>query len=250
MLILIHGRIGNGKTLLLVYFATKLKRLIYSNFKLDLPNFRPFLLSELSKIPNNVNIFLDEGYILSESRRSSSNLNLIMTYVYNQSRKTKRDIYITSQLYSAIDKRFRLQANLVIDCDKIGGNFFYTITNRENGLTTIKCIPKEFTQKYFKLYDTYEIIKPVNDVDLAFEIDKHDPEQLLIKAELYGNLINDELDNIYHEEVRQELFFRKISIKYEPYVYLYLKKKRRTEKLSNEFIEKGTISEFDFSIKD
>lgn len=249
MLILIHGRIGNGKTLLLVYFATKLKRLIYSNFKLDLPNFRPFILSKLSELPENINIFLDEGYILSESRRSSSNLNLIMTYIYNQSRKSKRDIYITSQLYSAIDKRFRLQANLVIDCDKINGNFFYTITNRETGQTTIKCIPKEFTQKFFKLYDTYEIIKPINDIDLDFELIKQDPEELLIKAEIYGNLIDNELENIYHEEVRQELFFRKISVKFEPYVYLYLKKKRRSEKVIIELMEKGTTSEFDFSIK-
>lgn len=228
MLILIHGRIGNGKTLLLVYFSTKLKRLIYANFKLDLPNFRPFILSQLNKIPENVNIFLDEGYILSESRRSSSNLNLIMSYVYNQSRKTKRDIYITTQLYSAIDKRFRLQANLVIYCDKINGNFFYTITNRETNTTNIKCIPKKFTQKYFDLYNTYEVIKPINDIDLAFEIDKQDSEELLNKAILYGDLIDDELLNIQHEEIRQELFFRKISIKYEPYVYLYLKKKEKS----------------------
>lgn len=229
MLILIHGRIGNGKTFLLVYFATKLKRLIYSNFKLDLPNFRPFILSQLNKIPENVNIFLDEGYILSESRRSSSNLNLIMSYIYNQSRKTKRDIYITTQLYSAIDKRFRLQANLVINCEKINGNFFYTITNRETNLTNIKCIPKKFTKKYFDLYNTYEIIKPINDIDLSFEIDKQDPEELLNKAKEYGDLIDDELVNIYREEVRQELFFRKISVKYEPYVYLYLKKKRKSK---------------------
>lgn len=227
MLILICGRIGNGKTLLLVYFATKLKRLIYSNFKLDLPNFRPFVLSKLSELPENINVFIDEGYILSESRRSSSNLNLIMTYIYNQSRKSKRDIYITSQLYSAIDKRFRLQANLVIECNKVNGNFFYTITNRETGRITVKCLSKKFVQKLFEIYDTYEIIKPVNDVDLNFELIKNDPEQLLVKAQIYGNLIDDELDNVYHEEVRQELFFRKISVKFEPFVYLYLKKKRR-----------------------
>jgi len=229
MLILIHGRIGNGKTLLLVYFSTKLKRLIYSNFKLDLPNFRPFVLSKLSELPTNINVFLDEGYILSESRRSSSNLNLIMTYIYNQSRKTKRDIYITSQLYSAIDKRFRLQANIIINCDKVNGNFFYTITNKETGQRTVKCISKEFSQKLFKLYDTYEIIKPINDIDLDFELVKQDSEELLVKAKIYGDLIDNELDNIHHEEVRQELFFKKISVKFEPYVYLYLKKKRKIE---------------------
>lgn len=236
MLVLIHGRIGSGKTLFLIYLATKLKRDIYSNFKIDLKHFKRFILSEIKKIPKNVNIFLDEGYILSESRRSSSTMNIIMSYVYNQSRKTLRNIFLTTQLYSAIDKRFRLQATLLIECEKINGHFFYTITNRSTGMSKIMTLSEKDAQKLFPLYDTYEVIDSIDDIDMDFELAKKDSNILLSRARDYGNLIDDEYLEFTHEGVRQALFFKRISMKYEPYVYLYIKKKRKA-KLVREVIK-------------
>lgn len=229
MLVLIIGRIGSGKTLFLIFLATKLKRFIYANFLINLPHFKPFILSKLKEIPKNVNVFLDEGYILSEARRSSSAMNLIMSYVYNQSRKTLRDIFLTSQLASAIDKRFRLQATLLIECEKINGHFFYTITNRTTGMSKIMTLSESEAQKLYPLYDTYEVVVPLNDIDSDFELAKKDANTLILKAREYGNMIDNELLEFTHEGVRQALFFLGLSMKFEPYVYLYLKKKRKAK---------------------
>jgi len=161
-LISVLGPIRAGKTLFLTYFGTKLTRPIYSNYKLNLPNYKPLTLAILKKLPNNVNVYMDEGYTWLESRISGSRLNKLISYLLFQSGKRGLDIYITAQLFSSVDLRFRQQSSLIIYCKKINDDFYYTIHNREKNTFKHLVMPKEIAKNYFPLYDTYEIIEPAN----------------------------------------------------------------------------------------
>jgi len=227
LLISILGNIRNGKTLLLTYIATKLKRTIYSNYKLDLPNYEDLTLSVLSKLPNNVNVFIDEGYTWLESRISGSKLNKLISYLLFQSGKRSLDIYITAQLFSTVDLRFREQSSLLIYCKKLNENFYYTIYNREKGTSKQLFMSYETAEQYFPLFDTYEIIEPANIKELQIEYIKDDPVQLLLEVKRIGDSIRDELDVITHDSVKFSLMTNGYPVSMEKYVYLYLKAKQK-----------------------
>jgi len=223
MLVSVLGKIRNGKTLFLVYLATKLIRDVYSNFKLNLPNYKELTLSILSNLPNNVNVYIDEGYTWLESRISGSKLNKLISYLLFQSGKRGLDIYITAQLFSSVDLRFREQSNLIVYCQKINGNFYYTIYNRENHKSKILVLTKEFARKYYPLYDTYEIIEPANIKNLELEYVKDDPKALILMVKNIANEIKKDLNYITHDSVEFALLVNGYPLALKKYVYLYLK---------------------------
>jgi len=223
VLISILGPIRSGKTLLSVYLATKFKRDVYSNFKLDLPNYKELTLSVLGNLPNDVNVYIDEGYTWLESRISGSKLNKLISYLLFQSGKRGLDIYITAQLFSSVDLRFREQSSLIVYCQKIKGNFYYTIHNRENDTCKTLVLTKKIAEKYYPLYDTLEIVEPAKMNDLELEYVKDDPTALRQMVKNIANVIQDDMNVITHDSVEFAMLSRGYPLGLKKYVYLYLK---------------------------
>jgi len=174
MIIGVIGDRGSGKTLFMTYEAFNQYRKgkqIYSNYKLSFP-----LLPNTKKpklIPNdffldfekynlkNVCMFIDEIYIYIDSRSSGSNKNKLMSYFFNQTRKTGVDLYYSTQFFSQVDKRLRFNTERFIlpKCHKDKNkNMFIAveICNRDLKLLK-KWVIK--AKVIFNLYDTDEIIK-------------------------------------------------------------------------------------------
>ena len=189
-------------------------------------NYKQLTLFVLDDIPNNVNVFIDEGYTWLESRISGSKLNKLISYLLFQSGKRGLDIYITAQLFSTVDLRFREQSSLIIYCKKVKDNFYYTIHNRETGTYKQFIMTKEIAEQYFPLYDTYEIIEPANIKELELEYIKDDPVALLLYVKKVADSIRNELDIITHDSVEFALITNGYPKSLKKYVYLYLKSKK------------------------
>ena len=228
-LVLIYGRIGNGKTLYLVYKATRLKNPIYSNFLLNLDNFHALHIYDFPDLPNNVNVFIDEGYVLSDSRTSMSKLNRYMSYIYNQSRKKGLNIFLTTQLESAIDFRFRDQATHTVRCIKRKSGFIYRIKNETNGVIRRKFLSNEKAKPYFDIYNTLEIVRPESMRDFEAELRIENPETMFKEVEKVALLVKPLLNEITHDSVQFALAKLGYSKSYERFVYTYL-----TEQIKNE----------------
>lgn len=227
-LVLIDGRIGNGKTLYLVYKATRLQKPIYSNFLLDLPNFHALHIYDFPDLPYNINVFIDEGYVLSDSRSSMSKLNKYMSYIYNQSRKKGMNIFITTQLASAIDFRFRDQATHTVRCIKRKSGFIYRIKNQTNGIIRRKFLSNEKAIPYFKIYDTLEIVRPESMRDFEAELKIGNPERMFQEVEKVALLVKPLLNETTHNSVEFALAKLGYSKSYERFVYTLL-----TEQVKN-----------------
>jgi len=221
-LVLIYGRIGNGKTLYLVYKATRLKQPIYSNFLIDLPHFNPLHLYDFPYLPNNINVFIDEGYVLSDSRASLSKLNRYMSHVYNQSRHRGMNIFLTTQLQSAIDLRFRDQATHTVYCIKRKVGFIYRIRNESNGATKRIFLSMKNAQKYFNLYNTLQIVKPESMKEFEVELTLDNPERMFQEIENVAKEIKPLLNEITHNSIEFALAKKGYSKSYEKFVYTYL----------------------------
>ena len=231
-LISVLGNLGSGKTLYLVVIGVKLKRPIYSNFKLNLSNYRPLGLHDLIDLETNVNVFIDEAYTWIDSRVSGSSVNRYCSYVILQSRKTFTDVFLTAQLFSTVDIRFRLQSNIIVECKAIGKQRFYkavvpemfryVITNRENNGVDVKELTFENAVKYFKLYDTLEIIDSGEKEALEFYLIVRNPKLLKKKVLAISKAVEPDINTITHPSVKFALLMNAIPLQYEQYVYNYL----------------------------
>jgi len=123
-LALIVGNLGTGKTLILTILAMlelEDNKKVYSTYHIkyvasngntaqfvdagDLLTY--FREQEESFIPNSSCLMVDEGYLGTDSRQSSSSANKLMTDFVLQSRHFGLDLYFCVQLASTIDKRIR-----------------------------------------------------------------------------------------------------------------------------------------------
>lgn len=158
----ILGNLGSGKTLFTVIIASDSKLPVVSNFKLNLPNVEclPFELNKFLKAEySDCIIILDEAYTYLESRISQSELNRIMSYILFQSRKKNVTIYLTAQLFSTIDKRYReLSEFLVIAYRKNldFADFVYYVYSKTKKRKIV--IPFTKAVDFFKYYDTNEVV--------------------------------------------------------------------------------------------
>lgn len=224
MLISVLGNLGTGKTLFLAYISTKFNRKVYSNFELKNKFYEPLKVIDLLNLPNNIEVFIDEAYTWLESRVSSKALNRYLSYILLQSRKRTINIYITAQLFSTVDLRFREQSNILILCKKIDEGFHYKIFNRDNNSMKAVILPFEKAKIFYQVYDTYEIIEPFEKRKLEFQLISSDTELLLntskkIAFELH-NKIKD--DKYTHQNVKLALLENGFEPQYEPYVYAFL----------------------------
>ena len=223
MLASLLGNLGSGKTLLLTYLATKFKRQIYSNFKLNLFRYKPLKVMDLLTLPNNIEVFIDEGYTWLESRVSSKVLNRYLSYILLQSRKRTINIYITAQLFSTVDLRFRHQSDIIILCKRLEKGFQYKILNRSNNTFKNFFFPMTKAKNYFKYYDTYEIVEPFEKEKLEFSLLQSDTEALMLRAKKITKIIKNEIGKITHDRVKICLLKNGFPKQWEPYVYAFLK---------------------------
>jgi len=184
MLVVIVGDLGSGKTLLATLIAAHDDRPVYANYAMRLDNDRYHQLEPqmLEKLNTPSLIVLDEAYLYLESRLSGRDLNLYMDYILLQSRKRKMDFVLTTQMVSALDKRFRNLADVLIIAERTKEGFAYHLIFPGKGGNKTFTMTWSTAQKYFPLYDTYEVISPIDDsmrfniipnkADLIPELDK------------------------------------------------------------------------------
>jgi len=230
MLISVLGNLGSGKTLFLAYLSTKFKRKVYSNFKLNIENYVQLKVINLLNLPNNIDVFIDEGYTWLESRVSSKVLNRYLSYILLQSRKRTINIYITAQLFSTVDIRFRHQSDILVLCNKIKNGFQYKILNIKNGKYKNFIFSLSKAKEYFDVYDTYEIVEPYQKEQMEFSLLQSDTKMLFAKSKSIAIKIMDDLKRITHNNVKLTLLKNGFDKNYEPYVYMYLKEKEQKEK--------------------
>lgn len=230
MLIAIVGDLGSGKTLYMTRKALKIKRPIYSNFKIKVPNYIELSILDLLSLPTNIVLFLDDAYTWLESRTSGKKLNRFLSYIILASRKVNIDVYASCQLFGSIDLRFRDQANKMVICKRTKYGFIYQI--RKKVLThqfKVKIISKTYffsnrnAKYYYPYYNTLEIVEPSDKADLELDILKRYPKQLKVRVKAIGKAIAEQIDPITHDSVKSALFTNGYPIGYEPFVYLYLK---------------------------
>jgi hypothetical protein len=168
MLINIFGNMGYGKTLLAVYLCYKFHTLgypIFSNIKLHFP-YKPISIDNIlnAKLKKGI-VLLDEAYAYLEARTSMRKINRILSYILFQSRKRELHFILTEQLYSTLDKRFRDLSDILVialEPDKEYFNYFITDNQRYKFFK----FPKKEAEKYYKLYDTREIVIPLDFFEL------------------------------------------------------------------------------------
>jgi len=164
MLCIVLGNVGTGKTLFLTMIGKHSQLKIVSNYTLNY-KYDDFDVDKFIKAEyDNCSIFLDEAYTYLESRVSLSELNRLMSYILFQSRKKSLNIYLTAQLLSTIDKRFRQMANIIITCNNNERmqRYEYTIFYRDIQKTIKINLDYQKAEQYYNLYDTNQVIQPPN----------------------------------------------------------------------------------------
>lgn len=235
-LISVIGNVGSGKTLYCTRFATRLKRPIYSNYSLNLPNYEPLELFDLINLPNNVNVFIDEAYAWIDSRASNRAVNRYCSYVILQSRKTWKDFMVTAQMFSTLDLRFRKMSNIIVECKAIGSQYYnglkvpvkfhYKILNRETKRVKHKDLYFENAIKYFGVYNTYEVIDSDDKERLEFYFIINKKGLLKKKCLSIIDIVKPHLtERFTHVSLKAEMIDQEIPLLYEPYVYDYIKGK-------------------------
>ena len=220
----IVGGLGMGKTLLLSYLAQKTTLPVYSNFKIDIPNYRKLEIDEIFELPENIIIYFDEAYLLVDSRNFMDSMNTLMSYVVFQLRKSKRVIYIAVQLISTIDIRFRKMIDSITYCKRKGNHFYYTTRYRDTRRIDRKILTINKASKVFEIFDTYEIVKPANQQKIEFDALMRNPNKLLKKCvELY-DMIYPIVTKPTKDSIKGTLFLLGIYVGYAPFLYLMFNK--------------------------
>ena len=244
MLMGIYGDVGSGKTILGVEVAYRNPKIpVYSNIKLELPNYQPLEITDIFKLQaseSGLLMFLDEAYTWIESRTSSSDVNRYISYIGFQSRKRDIDIICTAQLRSSLDLRFKDMENLSVFCfDRPNPktskeDFKYRIV--KNMQFRDLTFPYKKAKKLFPFYNTYQVVMPFAFQELEAKIQtKANPVSLkdtiveivkLIQQNKNFHLsefTNMKESNITHNYVKNWLIEIEKPLSFEPFVYTRLK---------------------------
>lgn len=163
MLTVISGNLGTGKTLFLTMIGYYSDKAVVSNFKTNFPN-KKSIEFDVNKFMRceyeNCIILMDEAYIYLESRLSGSEKNKLMSYILFQSRKKTVDLYLTVQLRSTIDKRYRELTDVYMLADLTDLTYNYLIKTRGNKYFGLIKLLKRKVIPLYAMYDTNEVILP------------------------------------------------------------------------------------------
>ena len=132
MIYIVIGKIGYGKTAYLTYrFLQRASEgdEVYSNYKINKKGTHILNFSEIAKIFDykKVSIAIDEAGQYLDARRFQTRDNIQVSYLLNQSRKRKMNIYLSAQRFEDLDVRARTEYQIFVQV------FPYTI-NKEDYL--------------------------------------------------------------------------------------------------------------------
>ncbi len=164
----IVGNKGSGKTLLATAMAANDGRRILSNYVLRLPNYAPVEPEDLYSITEPTLVILDEAYTWLESRVSGNVLNRYLSYILFQSRKRQIDFILTAQMFETVDRRFRGQTDIYVEADPTVFAFVYRFMAPGRKPRTM-ALARDVAEKYFPLYDTLEVVDPLDD-EMLYEV--------------------------------------------------------------------------------
>lgn len=119
MIYAVVGRIGYGKTAYLTYRLLQHAdngEIVYSNYKINHPNAKPLNINHLDEVfkLERTAIALDEAGQYLDARRASAKTNLLFSYLLNQSRKRKMDIFLAAQRFKDFDIRLRVNYQILV----------------------------------------------------------------------------------------------------------------------------------------
>jgi hypothetical protein len=185
MLTLVYGYCGSGKTLFLTALGSLVdkKRLITSNYYLNLPNYSEFSVSEfVGGKYNNCLVLLDEAYNYLDNRMSMNMRHRFMSYMLFQSRKKDVEIICSIQLLQTLDTRFRNLADTIVFAKGLSQKGFeYQIMNlQKQQVLSLFLSPKNLLH-LFSLYDTKEIIEPIKSENEQFTFMNKDEKNKLLE---------------------------------------------------------------------
>lgn len=201
-IIALVGIMGTAKTLYSTYLLSLKKKMnceIWSNydnqFADKISSAEELLLdAETRQIdePNYKNIklilALDELGALLRAGDWMSSKNEILSKIITMSRKLNIDIIYTTQHFSMIDRIIRRITTIYLDMDYDDETDIVTMDNFERnneGLQYVETIEVEKLSRFFKSYNTYEIIEP-NELAIILKLKR----KVLLDKELYKRWYN------------------------------------------------------------
>lgn len=244
---LISGKRGSGKSLLMIliaYYAKNYKD-IYLNFPNSLENSKIVdIATILSNKLHNCYLFIDEAYLIIDSRNSQSKINKNFSYKLFQIRHTDIDLFVTTQLKRTLELRFLAEIDTIIECYRIPDNLFiqpeyfqYDFIT-ENGKTTW-FLPFNKAEFFFPFYDTKINIISENVTNQQLKIIKETNPKLFVEMSLeIAKEIYDKhsQESISHDQIILELQQLNKSELFEKNVFLlcknWLKNEGKNEKKS------------------
>lgn len=159
---------GSGKTLSLVreakrYYEKGYK--VFSNITLKFPHTR-ISRSELLDYAKRKDSFKNSFFLIDEfavfvgdSRRSASTRNIAISYFIVMTRKLNIILGLTSQTWNMVEKRVRQNTDIFIACKSFKLNDGTVLIRNDYEASNGKKRTEYFKgNKYFELYDTYEIV--------------------------------------------------------------------------------------------
>lgn len=234
MLCMILGGLGSGKTLLLTIFAYFNKKQTIANFDLKFEHKSVTTLSLRELALNHYSdscICLDESYIYMDSRNSLKKVNKMLSYILFQSRKKKNEIFITAQLKSSIDIRFRTLCDYIVYCEHKEFDFLYHIYEVKSQKSVTLKLSMRKASIFFQFYDTLQTVSLTDEIDSEYEaIELSTTKE---KNESVNNIAEKIIRDFPNESKFSHPFLQKYSfnngipLNLEKFIYLELKDKMK-----------------------
>lgn len=232
----IYGEMGTGKTLFMTVMAAHSSSInpsvpIFANYKLKLHNYKklePDLLLEMAH--DKALVLIDEAYTWLESFTSGSRLTRYLNYILFQSRKRGLDMYITAQLPRTVTLRFRELTSRNVYCMKTPKGFKYIIEKQQlDGFSyNMFLLPFTRAEKYYRLYDTNEIVMTREMKDLSIEFVLQNPDRLKqLIDEVVSKLAS--LEHVTKSSVEAALIENGYPAKLSKFVYPRLKEAKKSD---------------------
>ena len=164
----IIGNRGSGKTCFMTFLATqyhKEGRKIYSNYHLKNIPYKSMTLKEMSELPDeltNAVVLMDELHVGADSYDFMKSSSKAFYMFATQLRKRKVNWYYTTQIFTQVAKRIRMQTDYLITMEntKKENLFKTTVYDRRKETDMAEPIQSFYFDgsDYFKEYDTDEVI--------------------------------------------------------------------------------------------
>ena len=162
MLVGIMGKMGTGKTLsqtILMQYLHKVTGVpLAANYTMANASLVGSLMDITAK---DSEVFgFDEIWLSADAREWSNNVKL--TQWVNQTRKKKMIVFYTTQHIRQVEMRIRNATDVLIVCEKTDeGHWLTFIDYQYKTIGRRYLIPHDVAKKFYNLYDTYEVLKPL-----------------------------------------------------------------------------------------